>query len=146
MIRLDWPNPDSMQSSFARNAWEPITVPKWALTIKYLLFCIIGAISFISYIPVLDLTTPTGYITIWAGGLALGGLLGFIGSLESSTIATIIEAIGAFFVVTFLFVLIISYASFGVISVALLMALIMVLPGVRTAALINKLISRLHNR
>src|SRR5690242_18044786 len=111
---------------FVRNAWEPIAVPRWALTLKYLFFVITGLTTFFVGSPTLSLVTFAGYEPIWAAMVALGGALGFIGTLKPKW--GHIEAIGGATLVSFLAVLIASLAYRESYVVALLLTNLCVVP------------------
>lgn len=55
--------------------WEPIRLPRWVLLLKYLGFAVFAAIASVAGAPSLDLTTPSGYRSIWAAIIVLSSLV-----------------------------------------------------------------------
>jgi len=141
MEDYDWDAPRGKNSHrdarehFMRTAWEPIAVPRWALTIKYLMFVIVGLAAFIVGSPTLSLVTFAGYEPVWAAFVALGGILGFIGTLKP--VWGYIEAIGGSVLVSFLAVLILSLIFRDAFVVAFLLINLCVIPTVRAVFLIS---------
>lgn len=119
--------------NFMRNAWEPIAVPRWAITMKYLLFAACGLSAFFSVIQTLSLATPDGYLPIWAGCMSLGAAVGAFGSLRPKWGA--IEAVGASILVAFLVVLTYLVFERGSVPVGILLLIVNILPGVRAVFL-----------
>lgn len=115
--------------NFLRNAWEPIAVPRWAITIKYLLFTACGVSAFFSVIQTLSLATPEGYIPVWAACMSVGAVLGAVGSLRPKW--GWVEAVGASIVVAFLVVLTVLVFARGSVPVGILLIIVTVLPAVR---------------
>lgn len=142
-MEFDWTKPRGRNSPgenysrehFMRNAWEPIAVPRWALSLKYALFIVVGLVAFIVGVPTLDITTFYGYTPVWSGFVAIGGILAFIGSLRPSW--GIFEAVGASIVVAFLVVLIAALVVHGSLSVAILLLVVCIIPAVRAAFLVT---------
>lgn len=130
--------------NFMRNAWEPIAVPRWAITLKYLLFSAVGMAAFFAGVQTLDLSTPAGYVPIWAAFMSLGALLGVIGSFRP--IWGWIEAIGASILFSFLIVLTFLVLERGALTVGLLLIIINVLPGVRAFFLTTRIVLSLSRR
>lgn len=64
---------------------EPVTIPRWALTAKYGFFLILAALTFFRGMTTLDLTTPAGYLPLWAGAVALGACVALPASLTEKT-------------------------------------------------------------
>lgn len=125
-------------TNFMRNAWEPIAVPRWAITLKYLLFSAAGISAFFSGVTTLDLSTPQGYVPIWAAFMSLGAILGTIGSLRPKW--GWIEAIGASIIFAFLIVLVFLVFGRGSTAAAFLLLIVNVLPGVRAFFLVSRII------
>lgn len=124
----------SARINFVRNAWEPIAIPRWAVSLKYAMFVIVGALTFILGLPTLSLYTFTGYEPIWAGFVALGGVIGFVGSLRP--LWGWLEALGGFILVAFLAVLILALCLRGSTTVALLLGIVCIVPTVRSVFLL----------
>ena len=119
--------------NFLRNAWEPIAVPRWAITLKYVLFAACGFSAFFSVIQTLDLATPDGYIYIWAACMSFGAVIGAIGSFRPKW--GFIEAIGAAIVFSFLIVLTVLMFARAAIPIGFLLLIITIIPGVRAGFL-----------
>lgn len=137
--------PDDAVRHFMRNAWEPIAVPRWAITIKYLLFAACGLSAFFSIIQTLSLATPEGYIPIWAACMSFGAALGAAGSLRPKW--GWIEAIGASIVFAFLIVLAVLIFARGSVPVGILLVVVTVLPGVRATFLVARIsLSIIHRQ
>jgi hypothetical protein len=62
-------------------AWSPVVVLRVALASTYLMYVYAAIIGFISGVPVLDLTTPSGYLPIWSTILGVSALVSAVGSL-----------------------------------------------------------------
>lgn len=62
-------------------AWSPVVVLRVALALTYIMYIYAAIIAFIAGVPVLDLTTPNGYLPLWAFVLGASALVGAIGSL-----------------------------------------------------------------
>jgi hypothetical protein len=126
---------------FIRNAWEPIGIPRWAVSVKYFLFIAVGTLSYFVGQPSLDLTTFSGYTPIWSLFVGVGGFLGFIGSLKPRWAAW--EAIGAVLTVSFLAVLVLSFFIRGSLAVGILLTIVTVLPGTRAGFLVTRWIRKM---
>lgn len=124
-------------TNFMRNAWEPIAVPRWAITLKYIGFTIAGVIAFVEGVETISLATPEGYEPIWAGFVVLGALVAAVGSLRPKW--GCVEAIGASVIVSFLIVLDALVFARGAAAVGTLLIIVTILPGVRAAFLIARL-------
>lgn len=70
------------QSRLAKWAWSPVIVLRVSLVLTYLLFAYGSVVAFRAGVPVIDLTTPTGYRAFWATGLFLASLTAAIGSIS----------------------------------------------------------------
>lgn len=116
-------------TNFMRNAWEPIAVPRWAITLKYLLFAACGISAFFSVIQTLDTATPEGYIPLWAACMSIGAIIGAVGSFRPKW--GWVEAVGALIVFAFLIVLTFLIFARGSIPVGILLLIVTVIPGVR---------------
>lgn len=125
-------------TNFMRNAWEPIAVPRWAITLKYLLFFACGLSAFVSVIQTLSLATPDGYIPVWAACMSFGAGLGAVGSFRPRWGA--VEAVGASIVVAFLVVLTFLVFARGSVPVGILLVIVTVLPAVRAFFLVTRLV------
>jgi hypothetical protein len=126
---------------FIRNAWEPIGIPRWAVSLKYFLFAIVGAVSYFVGQPSLDLTTFSGYTPVWSAFVCAGGLIGFFGSLRPRWAA--LEAIGAVITVAFLSVLVLSFFIRGSLAVGILLTIVTVLPGTRAGFLVTRWVRKI---
>lgn len=124
-------------TNFLRNAWEPIAIPRWAITLKYLLFTAAGLSAFVSLVRTLSDATPEGYIPIWAAFVTGGALLGAFGSFRPKW--GWIEALGAWVLVSFLIVLTALVFARGAVTVGILLLIVTVLPGVRAAFLLIRI-------
>ena len=122
-----------------RNAWEPIAIPRWAITAKYLAFVVVGVHAFVSGVPSLDLTTPDGYAPIWAGVIAFFAAVGAVGSLKPKWQWGLAECIGAFFLVCFLGVLIWSFWVRGSWGTGEILLIATMLPAVRAGFIATRL-------
>lgn len=69
------------RSRWAVWAWSPVIVLRIALVGVYLGFVYASVIAFIAGVPVLRLTTPEGYTSIWAVLLGTSAVLSAIGSI-----------------------------------------------------------------
>jgi hypothetical protein len=78
MRYLDVVNP---KSKLAVWAWSPVIVLRVSLVITYMLYIYASVIAFIAGVPILDLTTPSGYTAIWAALLGAAAVASSIGSL-----------------------------------------------------------------
>lgn len=126
------------RDQFMRNAWEPIAIPRWALSAKYFLFTLAGFVAFEIGAPSIRFTTPQGYEPIWAAFVAGGGLLAFLGSLRPKWSAA--EAIGGSFLLAFLAVLIVAVFIRGQYAVSLLLVVTYVVPATRIGFLVTRFI------
>ena len=61
---------------------DPILVPRWLITLKYLAFAILGALSVIGGIPTLALATFESFTTYWSAGLIVAAVIAAVASLE----------------------------------------------------------------
>jgi hypothetical protein len=66
--------------------WDrnPIIVPRWLLTVKYLGFVILGILTLIGGIPSLQLFTFDGYTTFWAIAVITVGVGAAVGTFRGS--------------------------------------------------------------
>lgn len=55
-----------MKDRLVRWISEPLIIPRWMLTAKYVFFVVLGTLAAIAGVPSIDLTTWTGYTTFWA--------------------------------------------------------------------------------
>lgn len=62
-------------------AWSPVVVLRVALALTYLMYVYAAVIAFIAGVPVLNLTTPEGYLPVWATILGVSSLVSAVGSL-----------------------------------------------------------------
>lgn len=69
------------QSKLAKWAWGPVIVLRVALVATYLLYIYASVIAFVSGVPILDLSTPSGYRAIWAILLGAAAVASAIGSI-----------------------------------------------------------------
>lgn len=123
---------------------DPLVIPRWLLTLKYLGFAILGFLVMLGGLPTLDLLTFQGYTSIWAGGLILASVSGGYYSLSergerkekwgSLTVFALLFtwAIAAIFRATFV------EADIERVSGAFAVLLISMLPGVRAWDLLRK--------
>jgi hypothetical protein len=123
---------------FIRNAWEPIVIPRWALVLKYLLFMLAGALTFIIGQPTISLTTFNGYEAIWAGIIALSAFAAAIGALRPKWAA--LEAAGCGTLLSFMTVLLIGLVHRGAATTALLLLVTYIIPASRAGFLIARFI------
>lgn len=126
----------SLWKRIRRNAGEPITIPRWLITLKYFLFIVTGTLAFFTGVPSLELTTFAGYEPIWSLFVGIGAIVAFAGSLEPKT--RLMEVAGAATVVAFLTVLIISFNIRGSFATALLLTMVAMLPTTRAAAIMRR--------
>lgn len=63
---------------------EPLILPRWMLTAKYVFFVILGILAAISGVPSFDLTTWAGYTTPWSLGVTLSASIAAFASLHES--------------------------------------------------------------
>lgn len=56
---------------------EPIILPRETLFAKYLILAAFGVAAFESGVPTLDITTPSGYVPIWAVVITLAAGVSF---------------------------------------------------------------------
>lgn len=131
-------------TNFMRNAWEPIAVPRWAITLKYVLFSAVGLAAFFAGVQTLDLSTPAGYVPVWAAFMSLGAILGTVGSFRPKW--GWVEAIGASILFAFLIVLTVLVFDRGALTVGLLLVIVNVLPGVRAFFLVTRIVLALSRR
>jgi len=75
---LDYIDPKSRLSIWA---WSPVVVLRVALALTYIMYVYAAVIAFIAGVPVLDLTTPNGYLPVWAAILGISALVSAVGSL-----------------------------------------------------------------
>lgn len=61
---------------------EPIVVPRWMLTLKYLAFVILGTLSVIGGIPSISEATFTTFTTYWSGGLVVSAAIATVASFR----------------------------------------------------------------
>lgn len=61
---------------------DPLVVPRWLLTAKYIGFAVLGFLVLLGGLPTLDLLTFEGYTAIWSGVLLLASLWGAYYSLS----------------------------------------------------------------
>lgn len=61
--------------------WSPVIVLRVALFLTYFVYVYASVIAFIAGVPILSLTTPEGYSSIWAVLLGLASLVAAIGSI-----------------------------------------------------------------
>lgn len=60
---------------------EPITIPRWLLTIKYTLFVFVGVTVLWASSPSVDEVSPNWLTPVWAGGITLTATIALVGSL-----------------------------------------------------------------
>lgn len=63
---------------------DPIHVPRWMLTLKYVAFAILGILSFIGGIPSLTLATFDTYTAYWSIGLVVCALIAAVLSFRKA--------------------------------------------------------------
>lgn len=63
---------------------DPIHVPRWMLTGKYIAFAILGVLAIIGGMPTITLATFSTYTTYWAAGLVVASGLAAYWSLDRS--------------------------------------------------------------
>lgn len=63
---------------------DPLVVPRWLLTAKYIGFAVLGFLVLLGGLPTLDLLTFEGYTAVWAGALLLSSLWGAYYSLSEA--------------------------------------------------------------
>lgn len=61
---------------------DPLVVPRWLLTAKYIGFAVLGFLVLLGGLPTLDLLTFDGYTAVWSGVLMLASLWGAYYSLS----------------------------------------------------------------
>ncbi len=61
-------------------AWSPVIVLRVALAATYMLWLFASIIAFFAGVPILSLTAPEGYTSIWAVLLGVSALVSAIGS------------------------------------------------------------------
>lgn len=67
-------------TTIARWGRDPIVVPRWMLTVKYVGFVVLGAVSARAGAPSLERTTWDGYVAGWSMLLVAASLAAAIGS------------------------------------------------------------------
>lgn len=60
----------------------PIEIPRWVLTLKYILFVFIGVTVFVTSSPSLDITTWDGYTPFWSIAVIVSSFASMVGSLS----------------------------------------------------------------
>ncbi len=122
---------------------DPLVVPRWLLTAKYIGFVVLGFLVLLGGLPTLDLLTFEGYTAVWAGALLLASLWGAYYSLSEDGEDR--EKPGAYVV----FILMVTWAIAAIIratfvepdierlSGAWSVLLISMLPGVRAFGLMK---------
>lgn len=70
--------------TLARWGRDPIVVPRWMLTVKYIGFVILGGVSSIAGAPSLERTTWNGYVAGWSLILMTVSLVAALGSTRRS--------------------------------------------------------------
>lgn len=70
-----------MKEHFERFFAEPLVIPRWMLTAKYLFFVVLGILASIAGIPSFDLTTWVGYTTPWSAGVVIAATIAAYASL-----------------------------------------------------------------
>lgn len=61
-------------------AWSPVIVLRVSLAATYMMWFFASIIAFLAGVPVLTLTAPEGYTSIWAAFLGVSALVSAIGS------------------------------------------------------------------
>lgn len=66
------------------SAWsrEPIIVPRWVLTAKYVAFTVLGILTVIGGIPTIALATFDSFTTFMSAGLVLASFVGTVASFR----------------------------------------------------------------
>lgn len=67
--------------SLMKRLREPITIPRWVLTVKYAFFLVLAGATAVRGSATLDLTTPAGYTPIWCAAVAAGALVALPSSI-----------------------------------------------------------------
>ncbi|MDN4616398.1 hypothetical protein P5G50_18275 [Leifsonia sp. F6_8S_P_1B] len=121
---------------------SPILIPRWVLTLKYVMFVFVGVTVYVASSPSLDITTWEGYTPFWSIALIVASLTCIIGS--ASPRLEVMER----WAVLVLFALLIGYAVAPVQLVlagdtdraaySILAITLSLLPGARAAMLIHR--------
>lgn len=60
---------------------SPIVIPRWVLTLQYLLFVLIGVTVYVASAPALDVTTWNGYTPFWSVAVMASAFVCVVGSI-----------------------------------------------------------------
>jgi hypothetical protein len=71
-----------MKEHLKRFISEPLVIPRWMLTAKYVFFVVLGIFAAMAGIPSFDLTTWSGYTTPWSAGVVISASLAAYASLS----------------------------------------------------------------
>lgn len=61
---------------------SPVSFPRWMLSLKYLLFVILGLTGLTAGLPTLSIATPAWYEHVWGLGLVLSAGVATVSSLQ----------------------------------------------------------------
>lgn len=61
---------------------EPIIVPRWLLTLKYIAFVVLGTLSVIGGIPSITVATFETFTTVWSAGLVVSAVIAGVASVR----------------------------------------------------------------
>ncbi len=122
---------------------DPLVIPRWLLTAKYLSFAVLGFLGFLGGLPTLDLLTFEGYTALWSVVLMLASIWGAYYSLSEAGEQR--EKWGAVVVFAMLFtwafaamIRAVVEGDVGRISGSYSVLVISMLPGVRAWDLLRK--------
>jgi hypothetical protein len=63
---------------------EPLIIPRWMLTAKYVGFAALGVVVFVGGLPTLNFVTPDGYRPIWALCVGISAAVAAVLSVKPS--------------------------------------------------------------
>ena len=127
-------------------ARSPIIILRAALVLTYALCVWLGVVSWISIVPVFEITAPDWFQALWSMSLAVGGSLACVGSVHDSKLFRWVELVGAVAVLSasVAYAVSLHWVGFGQGDItrqvgAVAVTIITVLPGCRVFWLLGKL-------
>lgn len=122
---------------------DPLVIPRWLLTAKYIAFAVLGFLVLLGGLPTLDLLTFSGYTVVWSLTMMAASLWGAYYSLNEQGEPR--ERWGSLIVFALLFtwavaaiVRAVVEGDLGRISGSFSVMVISMLPGVRAFDLLRK--------